>query len=216
MPVSIKGTGGGSVTISSGAAASDTTLTLPNVTGTLLQSGTAVTVAQGGTGVSSLTANNVLLGNGASAVQFVAPGNSGNVLTSNGTTWASTAGVNSIVAGTNVTVSGSTGAVTINATVPAQASAWTDVTGSRAFGTTYTNSTGKTITAMLSITWPVGGTGSYQVYVGSVQIAGGGGMSNYNSEFYKTVDVISFPIPAGATYRVAASGPTLTIWAEFS
>lgn len=47
--------------------------------------------ASGGTGQSSLTANNVLLGNGASAVQFVAPGTSGNVLTSNGTTWTSAA-----------------------------------------------------------------------------------------------------------------------------
>ena len=43
----------------------------------------------GGTGVATLTANNVLLGNGTSAVQFVAPSTNGNVLTSNGTTWVS-------------------------------------------------------------------------------------------------------------------------------
>ncbi len=48
-------------------------------------------VASGGTGASTLTANNVLLGNGTSAVQFVAPGSSGNVLTSNGSTWTSAA-----------------------------------------------------------------------------------------------------------------------------
>ena len=48
-------------------------------------------VSNGGTGASSLTANNVLLGNGTSAVQIVAPGTSGNVLTSNGTSWSSTA-----------------------------------------------------------------------------------------------------------------------------
>ena len=35
MPVSIRGSAGGSVTLSSGAAASDTTLTLPNTTGTV-------------------------------------------------------------------------------------------------------------------------------------------------------------------------------------
>jgi len=46
-------------------------------------------VAQGGTGAATLAANNVLLGNGTSAVQAVAPGTSGNVLTSNGTTWES-------------------------------------------------------------------------------------------------------------------------------
>ena len=73
MPVSIKGTGGGSVTLDAGAAAADTTLTLPNVTGTVLQSGTAVTAAQGGTGLTS-------------------PGTAGNVLTSNGTGWVSSAG----------------------------------------------------------------------------------------------------------------------------
>jgi len=48
-----------------------------------------VSPAYGGTGVTSLTANNVILGNGAGNVQFVAPGTTGNVLTSNGTTWAS-------------------------------------------------------------------------------------------------------------------------------
>jgi hypothetical protein len=50
---------------------------------------TPLTVAQGGTGAATLTANNVLLGNGTSAPQVVAPSTSGNVLTSNGTTWVS-------------------------------------------------------------------------------------------------------------------------------
>jgi len=49
-------------------------------------------VANGGTGAASLTANNVILGNGTSAVQVVAPSTSGNVLTSNGSTWISAAG----------------------------------------------------------------------------------------------------------------------------
>lgn len=48
-----------------------------------------VPVSKGGTGQTNLTANNVILGNGTSAVQFVAPGTTGNVLTSNGTTWTS-------------------------------------------------------------------------------------------------------------------------------
>lgn len=50
-----------------------------------------LTVSRGGTGAATLSANAVLLGNGTSALQTVAPGTSGNVLTSNGTTWASTA-----------------------------------------------------------------------------------------------------------------------------
>jgi hypothetical protein len=52
---------------------------------------TPLSIAQGGTGVASLTANNLLLGNGTSAVSFIAPGTSGNRLQSDGTTWASTA-----------------------------------------------------------------------------------------------------------------------------
>jgi hypothetical protein len=48
-------------------------------------------VANGGTSLTTLTANNVMLGNGTSAPLFVAPSTSGNVLTSNGTTWQSTA-----------------------------------------------------------------------------------------------------------------------------
>ena len=51
-------------------------------------------MAAGGTGSTTLTANNVLLGNGTSALQVVAPGTSGNVLTSNGTTWTSAAVAN--------------------------------------------------------------------------------------------------------------------------
>jgi len=50
-----------------------------------------ISVAQGGTGVASLTANSLLLGAGTSDVTFAAPGTSGNVLTSNGTVWASAA-----------------------------------------------------------------------------------------------------------------------------
>jgi hypothetical protein len=57
----------------------------------LLDENTDVTVAQGGTGLSTLTANNVILGNGTSTPLFVAPSTTGNVLTSNGTTWQSTA-----------------------------------------------------------------------------------------------------------------------------
>lgn len=72
----------------------------------------AVQVAAGGTGAATLTANNVLLGNGTSAVQFVAPSTSGNILQSNGTTWVSGAlpaptalGVGSTVIAKNSTLS---------------------------------------------------------------------------------------------------------------
>jgi hypothetical protein len=64
--------------------------TLANVDLTSQVTGT-LPVANGGTGATTLTANYVVLGNGTSAVQVVAPGTSGNLLTSDGTTWASTA-----------------------------------------------------------------------------------------------------------------------------
>ena len=54
-------------------------------------SGNTIGVNKGGTGATTLTANNVILGNGTSAVQFVAPSTNGNVLTSNGSTWVSSA-----------------------------------------------------------------------------------------------------------------------------
>jgi hypothetical protein len=55
-----------------------------DVTGTL-------PVGNGGTGATTLTSNYALLGNGTSAPQMIAPSTSGNVLTSNGSTWASAA-----------------------------------------------------------------------------------------------------------------------------
>ena len=72
------------------------TLETPSQARTSLGLGTVATedtvpVAKGGTGLTTLTANNVILGNGTSAPSFVAPGTAGNVLSSNGTTWTSTA-----------------------------------------------------------------------------------------------------------------------------
>lgn len=85
------GTSNWEVAITPTTLSADRTLTLPDNSGTVLTTGATVTVAQGGTGATTLTANNVILGNGTSAVQFVAPGTNGNVLTSNGTTWTSAA-----------------------------------------------------------------------------------------------------------------------------
>ena len=66
------------------------TLTNLSVTGTTTLTN-ALTAANGGTGVATLPANSVLIGNGTSAVTAVAPGTSGNLLTSNGTAWTSVA-----------------------------------------------------------------------------------------------------------------------------
>jgi hypothetical protein len=90
-------TGTGSVVLSNSptlvtpALGTPSSGTLTNATGLPIVAGTTGTLSadRGGTGATSLTANNVLLGNGTSALQVVAPGTNGNVLTSNGTTWTS-------------------------------------------------------------------------------------------------------------------------------
>jgi len=64
-----------------------------------VSSGT-LSAGRGGTGQTSLTAENVILGNAANAVKFVAPGTTGNVLTSNGTTWTSAAAGGGFASGT--------------------------------------------------------------------------------------------------------------------
>lgn len=79
-----------SVDVSGGTTGLTTSGGPVTTSGTITLAGTLV-VANGGTGATTLTANNVILGNGGSAVQFVAPGSNGNILTSNGSTWTSTA-----------------------------------------------------------------------------------------------------------------------------
>jgi len=97
LPVASGGTGASTAEASRTAlglgtmstqAANNVAITGGSITGI-----TDLSVADGGTGASSITANSVILGNGTSALSgnLVAPGTSGNVLTSNGTTWTSAA-----------------------------------------------------------------------------------------------------------------------------
>jgi hypothetical protein len=83
----------GSVVVDGGALGTPSSGTLTNASGLPLTTGVTGTlpVGNGGTGATTLSANAVLLGNGTSAVQTVAPGTVGNVLVSNGTTWVSQA-----------------------------------------------------------------------------------------------------------------------------
>ena len=113
-------------------------------------SGTALPVANGGTSLTTLTANNVILGNGASAPTFVAPSTSGNLLTSNGTTWASTAPAASAISLSNDTATATT-------LYPTFASATTGTTS-----TVYTSNAKllyKPSTGELSVTAPIASNG---------------------------------------------------------
>jgi hypothetical protein len=90
---------------------------LVSIAGALAAASLALTaplpVASGGTGTATLPTNSVLLGNGTAALQSVAPGASGNILTSNGSTWGSIAALPSLVVGTPT--GGNLGAGKLNA-----------------------------------------------------------------------------------------------------
>lgn len=128
---------------------------MTNVTGLPLSTGVTGTlaVANGGTGAASLTANNVVLGNGTSAVQTVAPGTNGNILTSNGTTWQSAAptGVRSLTAGSNISLSGSTGNITISAAASGGTVTSIATTGGITGGTITTSGTISLVTTVDSV-----------------------------------------------------------------
>jgi hypothetical protein len=115
--------GNGTNVVMSAIQATDVPTLNQNTTGTAANVTGTVAVANGGTGATTFTANTVLLGNGAAAFQAVAPGASGNVLTSNGTTWSSSppgaAGVSTISFGaTGLTPSTATsGAVSVGGTL---------------------------------------------------------------------------------------------------
>ena len=73
-------TSGTNITVSNGdGSAGNPTIDLTGI----------VAVSNGGTGANTISANAVVIGNGTSAIQTVAPGASGNLLTSNGTNWTS-------------------------------------------------------------------------------------------------------------------------------
>ena len=129
-------------------------------------SGTALPVANGGTGLTT-------------------PGTSGNVLTSNGTAWTSVAPTTGIGVGQT----------------------WTNVGSSRVSGTTYTNSTGKPIQVMLSVS---NANGNSYMYINGTIFVTIGGDQNNNSP-------ISFIVPNGDNYKYvqsAGGGGGITNWWE--
>lgn len=81
-----------------------------SVSGSTVSLSTPVSVANGGTGLATLTTGNVILGNGTGNPTFVAPGTTGNVLTSNGSSWISSAPTGGGSGGiTSITLSSTSG-----------------------------------------------------------------------------------------------------------
>ena len=136
-------------------------------------------VANGGTGATTLTANNVLIGAGTSAVTSVAPSTSGNVLTSNGTTWASAAPVTSF---------GTSGSV------------------AKVAATDYTNGA-TTKMVVIFVTSPSGlPTARRTASVGGVA-KNWTEVTNFNGAWAFSNQLV-FMVPPGAVYRVDWSGNT--------
>jgi trimeric autotransporter adhesin len=112
-----KGTGNGSVTsvdVLGGSTGLTTSGGPITTSGNITIAGTLV-VSNGGTGVTSLTANAVVIGNATGAVTTVSPGALNNALISNGTNWVSQALPASGVTVTDDTSSNATRYITLTA-----------------------------------------------------------------------------------------------------
>jgi hypothetical protein len=166
-------------------AATISNFTSPNVaiTGGDITGITDLAVADGGTGRSSLTSNNLLVGAGGSPVNFIAPGSANQVLVSNGSTWAA----------------GSAAGIGYGQT-------WQNVGGSRGVGVTYTNTSGRPIQVLVTL---VNTSGAWFYINGNLVIRQfydvntGAGQTGYS--------FVTAIIPDGNTYLVA-SGNLSTWW----
>jgi len=156
------------------------------ITGGTITGITDLTVADGGTGASTHTANSVLIGEGTSAISSVAPSTSGNVLTSNGTNWASATPDPSIGVGQT----------------------WQDVTSTRDAETTYTNSTGSPIQVAIAV-YRVASAGTTYMVIGGLNV---GRWSCTGTNDVGTTQTQTYIIPNGVTYRL--SGGSVTSWFE--
>jgi len=160
------------------------------ITDTQFTTGT-LPVLCGGTGASQLANNSLVVGRGIDPVYTISPGSANNILISDGTRWY---GANSSIVLNQLTLN-----------VIGGTQAWTNVTGTRTFGTTYTNSTVRPI--IVSVSGISSNTGQIKLTVGGVQVA------NQVSTSTTTVQGV---VPANTTYVVATSGSmALSFWSEF-
>jgi hypothetical protein len=157
-----------------------------NITGGSITGITDLSIADGGTGASSFAANSVLLGNGTSSFQTVAPGTSGNVLTSNGTTWSSATPL---------------AAIGVNQT-------WQDLTSSRSLGTTYTNNTGRPIMVSVNTNSTVNTITTTTLTINGLAVASNGSQGG-------NLNGVTAIVPNGNTYSCSGgSGSSLNSWFE--
>jgi hypothetical protein len=164
-----------------------------NITGGSITGITDLAVADGGTGRSTLAANAVLVGNGTSGINSVAPSTSGNLLVSNGTTWTSTTLASSgVKLGLGIT-----------------GEAWNNVTGSRSSGTPYVNERAYPI--MVSATGSfANGSPNLRIYVNGMLVSSFQWQFNGAGALSGGCTIV----PAGATYQLNFDGSGISNWVE--
>ena len=165
-----------------------------DITGGTIVGITDLAVADGGTGRSTLTSNAVLVGNGTSGINSISPGTSGNVLTSDGTAW------------TSGTIKG----------LGLGGEVWNNVTGSRAAGTTYTNSRSYPIIFAVSAekSSSVNTQGSLEMVVNGSVITNVQSRVGNNIDHNVVVLSSTVIVPPGQTYRANLNDASLTRWNE--
>jgi hypothetical protein len=146
-----------------------------------------LTVPNGGTGLSSLPAGNVIIGNGTSSPTFIAPGNAGNVLTSIGGAWVSNAAVAS---------GGGTGTVTNVSVVTA-----------KGFSGTVANSTSNAAITLSTTFDGIAWSNSTGV-LSNVSIGTGLSFSNTTGVLTATGAVANAVTSVGNTYPILSTGGT--------
>lgn len=122
---------------------------------------------------------------------LTAPGTSGNVLTSNGTAWTSSA----------------TGEIGVGQT-------WSAPT--RAAGTTYTNSGTKPIMVSIGVNVNTSANGNITLTVGGIQLYSSN--VSINSSGGALPALFTFIVPVGVSYVIAFTGSGLSVnkWSELS
>jgi hypothetical protein len=177
----------------SGSGISSSEITGGNISSSVITGGnisgltSPLPVASGGIGAITLTANALVVGNGASAPTSISPGTSGNILKSNGTNWTS-----QVLKGLGL--GGET---------------WNNVTSSRSSGTTYTNSFSYPIVVSATGSFANGGP-SLDIYVDNILV------STFNWQFNGAGARSggSAIVPPGSTYRLVFNGSGIQNWVE--
>jgi len=125
------------------------------------------------------------------------------------------AGVTSIAAGTGISLSGSTGGVTITNTKIAaglgmNGETWHDVSGSRTYNMTYTNSHSYPIMVIIAPYQASGVAWYAYYYINGVNIL------VYNGGNYNNGVGFTFIVPPSETYEISITGgaPSIASWFE--